>query len=134
MNQVSGEIVSIETHGHLSLVQVRSGQDRFSALVVDYADPVPYLKAGEPVNLLFKENELFLAKGFSGELSIQNRFPGTIRGITRGKLLSRVVLDYGSRQITSVITTRAVDQMSLEPGDEVIGMVKTNEMLLSPHD
>jgi len=85
-----------------------------------------------PVALLFKETEVSLAKNLSGLISMRNRMPCTVTGIDRGKLLTKVSLDFNGHAITSVITTRSSHALSLAVGESVEGLVKANEMTIIP--
>ena len=65
------------------------------------------------------------------EESIRNQLPGTIKSIVSDKVLSEVIVDTSIGEVTSVITTRSVEEMKLKTGDEVFALVKaTNVSLL----
>jgi molybdate transport system regulatory protein len=134
MNVLPGIIQEVRSEGHLSLVKIKVGDELFSSIVIDTAQTVPYLITGKAVDLLFKENEVVIAKSFSGQISMQNKFLCTIQSIEKGKLLSKLILNYYQYTITSLITTNAIEQLQCIVGDEVTAMVKTNEISLSPHD
>ncbi|MDE2430393.1 MAG: TOBE domain-containing protein, partial [Burkholderiales bacterium] len=90
----------------------------------------------QAVDLLFKETEVALAKNLSGMISLRNRMPGTIRHIEWGQVLTRVHLELRQNEalpvwtITSVITTRSAKKLQLAEGDQIEGLVKSNEMSL----
>jgi molybdate transport system regulatory protein len=134
MNVLPGLIQEIWTEGHLSLVRIKIENDLFSSIVIDTPQTASYLIVDTKVDMLFKENEVVIAQSFSGQISMQNRFVCTIRSIEKGKLLSKLVLNYRQHTIASLITTNATEQLECAVGDEVIAMVKTNEISLSPHD
>ena len=89
-----------------------------------------YLKQGETVTLLFKETEVSIGKGLSGLISLRNRFPAAIKKLEKSDLLSKVFLDYKSKEIVSIITTRSAQKLGLNAGDQVEWLVKTNEVSL----
>jgi molybdopterin-binding protein len=62
---------------------------------------------------------------------LRNRFPARVRHIEAGTLLSRVELDFRGLVLQAVITTRSVRELQLAPGEEVVGLVKTNEISLT---
>lgn len=130
MNKLNGKIVAIESNSHLSLVDVAVDGEVFSATLLETPQTAEYLKIGEEVTLLFKETEVSLAKNLTGMISLRNRFAVTVSSIERGDILSAVRLDYGSRQITSVITTRSLEWFQLSIGDTVEALVKANEIAL----
>jgi len=130
LNKLNGKIVAIESNSHLSLVDVAVDGEVFSATLLETPQTAEYLKIGEEVTLLFKETEVSLAKNLTGMISLRNRFAVTVSSIERGDILSAVRLDYGSRQITSVITTRSLEWFQLSIGDTVEALVKANEIAL----
>jgi molybdate transport system regulatory protein len=130
MNRLLGAIAAVAASDHVSLVDVAVGEDLFTAAVVETPVTAPYLEAGRPVWLLFKETEVSLAKQLSGDISLSNRIPATVRAVRHGGLLSEVQLDYRGQPLVSVITTRSAERLKLRPGDRVEGLVKSNEMML----
>lgn len=131
MNSLPGHIVAIDHDNHMSLVDVSVGDDIFTATLLETPATAPYLKVGQDVRLLFKETEVSLAKNLSGLISLRNRFKATVTAIERGAIMSAVRMDYRGHRLTSVITTRAVNRLQLMEGDEVEGLVKANEMVVS---
>lgn len=134
MNNIPGIIHSIQSESHLSLIRIKAYEDMFTSIVVDTPATAPYLITASDVNMLFKENEVAIAKAFSGQISMQNRFVCVIKKMEKGKLLCKVLMNYNGYNIISVITSNAATQMDLTVGDTVIALVKTNEISLSPHD
>jgi molybdate transport system regulatory protein len=134
VNKLAGVITAVTSSDHLSLVDVAVGEHLFAAIVVETPAAVPYLEAGRPVWLLFKETEVSLARNLAGAISLSNRIPARVRAIRPGRLLSEVELDYAGQRVVSVITTRSVERLGLQPGDAVEGFVKANEMILMEAD
>lgn len=130
MNRLRGRIAGIETSGHVSLVDISVSGNTFSAILLETPDNSPYLAAGNEVTVLFKETEVSLAKGLSGRLSLRNRIPARVKDIRRGAILSEVRLDCAGEAVTSIVTTRAVDRLELNAGDEVEALIKANEVSL----
>ena len=64
------------------------------------------------------------------EQSIRNQLPGTIKSIVSDKVLSEVVVETNVGEVTSVITTRSVEEMKLKTGDEVFALVKATNVSL----
>jgi molybdate transport system regulatory protein len=131
MNSIPGQIKSIQTSGELSLVTIDNGGIELTAIVIDTPESAPYLKAGTSVNMLFKETEVILSTENIANISLQNRFSGSIRDIHQGELLSKVTIDIPSGSVTSVITTVALNELKLSEGHDVTCMIKTNEIMLS---
>jgi len=130
MNQLHAVIKSIETEDHISLVMVEAAGITFSTLVIDTPVTAAYLREGTGVIMVFKETAMSIAKNVTGELSIRNRFPATVTEIKSGKVLTAVALNYKGNNLTAVITTRAANNLAIAAGDEVEGLVKTNDISL----
>ena len=132
MNSFKGEITKIEQEESLALVSIVVGEVSFTTIVIDSPETAPYLKIGHPVQVLFKETEVLIGKDLKpGSISLQNKITCTIRKIEAGKLLSKLGLESALGGLVSIITTHAVEQLKLQPGDVVTAMVKTNEIMLA---
>lgn len=131
MNSFKGEIIEIKTSGSLSLVYVNVKNIKISCIVIDTPKTAPYLIIGTKIAVVFKETEVIIGKGNQHEISMQNKFTGTILSVMSKDLLSKIVIDTTIGKITSIITTNAVNQLNLTEGVDVTAMVKTNEILLA---
>jgi molybdate transport system regulatory protein len=132
MNQIKGTITAIDTAGDMSLVTIAAGDESFSSLVLDTPATASYLQVGKEIVMVFKETEMAIGKGLTGGLSLRNRFPGTVQEINSGSILSSVLMDFQGQVLEAVITTRSVAELRLAAGDRVVGLVKTNEISLTP--
>lgn len=131
MNQLPGVLMSVQTDGGVLLAEVEAVGRRFTALLLQAPDlPLPW-QPGAAVNLSFKETEVALARGLSGDISLRNRQPATVLAVTPGRLLSAVALDFAGQPLTAVITTGSAERLGLAPGVEVEWLVKANEMTLT---
>ncbi|MBP2651371.1 MAG: potA 1 [Firmicutes bacterium] len=63
-------------------------------------------------------------------ISGRNQFPATVKHIVRDLVMSKVVMEDKDREYISVITTDAVDDLELKPGDQVTALVKATEMMV----
>ena len=63
-------------------------------------------------------------------VSIRNRIEGTVTGIIRGNVLTEVDAETLAGFVASVITTRAVDELSLKVGDRVHLLVEATSVTL----
>ena len=102
-----------------------------SAIVIDTPETAPYLKIGNFITVVFKETEVIIGKWNTYEISLRNKFEGTIDFIESGELLSKLTISTLVGKIKSIITTNAVKQLNLEIGTEVTAMIKTNEIMIS---
>ena len=130
MNILSGHIAAIEAHGSVAIVDVSVAAHRFTATLLGSPEHLASWKIGQSVQLLFKESEVALAKNLSGQISLRNRLPGTIVAIEVGQVLTRAIIDMNGLMISSVITSRSARGLQLAIGDQVEGLVKSNEMSL----
>ena len=131
MNILRGKIDAIKVNGSLSLVRILVGETLLSAIVTDTPASAPYLEIGKTISVIFKETEVFVGKGTEHQISLQNKLVGHITSISKGDLLSKLVMATKAGTVTSIITTNAVNQLQLETGQPVTAMVKTSEMMLS---
>jgi molybdate transport system regulatory protein len=132
MNSLIGEIIGIKSDEHFSIVEMSVEGNIFKSIIIETPDTVPFLKTGNRINIMFKESEVSIAKDLKGRISLQNKIPCTIQEIDKGRLLSKVIVDFNKKKIVSVITTGAVEQLELKVSDNVVALVKTNEVILAP--
>ena len=59
--------------------------------------------------------------------SIRNQLAGTVQAITKGPVVSEVIVETAAGTIASVVTTRSVRDLKLKRGDKVAVMVKATE-------
>lgn len=133
MNILKGEISQIQSHESLSLVKIKVGKYNFTTIVIETSETAEYLRIGSEINVLFKETEVLICRKPCPKISLQNRMDCSIEDIDQGKLLSHLTLKTEAGSIRSIITSNAVRQLGLKRNDEVIAMVKTNEIMLQ-HD
>lgn len=130
MNKLPGIVAKIQQSGAILLVDVEVSGHGFSALLIESASQPDWLQVGNNVDLVFKETEVSLAKNLQGQISMRNRMKCSVQAVERGDLLSKIKLGFSGFSITSAITTRSVDSLKLELGDEVEALVKANEVSL----
>jgi molybdate transport system regulatory protein len=130
MNKLPGKITQIQQSGAILLIDIDVDGHAFSALLIESASPPGWLRRGHEIDVVFKETEVSLAKNLAGTISMRNRMKCTVHHIERGELLSKVGLKFNKFDLSSAITTRSVDALKLETGDEVEALVKANEVSL----
>jgi molybdopterin-binding protein len=64
------------------------------------------------------------------QLSARNQLAGTIVSINRGEAIANVELDVAGQRIVASITVEAVEQLGLEPGREVIAVIKASDVMV----
>lgn len=130
MNNLSSIITAIQQSGSILLVDAEVDGQGFSALLIESVNLPEWLEVGKAVDLVFKETEVSLAKELQGKISMRNRMKCLVLKIDKGELLSMVTLQFKNFTIVSAITTRSVNSLHLEIGDEVDALVKSNEVSL----
>ena len=131
MNILKGTIEKLTISGSLTLIGIKVDTIDMSAIVIDTPKTAPYLKIGNTITVVFKETEVIIGKGNTDEISLRNKFKGTIEVLESKELLSKLTIKTNVGKISSIITTNAVKQLKLELGTTVTAMVKTNEILIS---
>ncbi|MBL7904768.1 MAG: TOBE domain-containing protein [Bacteroidales bacterium] len=65
------------------------------------------------------------------KISARNQLRGTITAIKPGLVTAKVTIDIGGgNSISAVITTDSVEEMDLKPGDEVVAIIKSTEVMI----
>ena len=64
------------------------------------------------------------------QLSARNQLPGTLVSINRGDAIANVELDVAGQRLVASITVEAVDQLGLEPGREVVAVIKASDVMV----
>jgi molybdopterin-binding protein len=56
--------------------------------------------------------------------------PGTITEIVKGEVAAQVELRVGDNHLVALVTRESVDELGLEPGQEVVALVKATDVML----
>jgi molybdopterin-binding protein len=64
------------------------------------------------------------------KLSARNQLAGTVVGINRGEAIANVELDVAGQRLVASITVEAVDQLGLQPGVEVLAVIKASDVMV----
>jgi molybdopterin-binding protein len=62
--------------------------------------------------------------------SARNRFPGVVTRIERDAIVGLVEIQAGPHRVVSLMTAEAVDELGLEVGSEVVGVVKATNVVV----
>ncbi|WET03009.1 TOBE domain-containing protein [Flavobacterium sp. YJ01] len=134
MNILKGNISEIQSFEGISLVKVKSHDFIFSSIVLDTPDSADYLKESQAVKIIFKETEVIISKDLNLQISVQNQIPCIVKSVKKGIILSQINLLADQQNIQSIITSNACEQLNLKENDNVIALIKTNEVSLSADD
>lgn len=64
-------------------------------------------------------------------INVRNQFRGRIKEIVLGPVVSEVDVETPVGIVTSVITTRSVNELNLQVGSEVLALIKATEVSLA---
>jgi molybdopterin-binding protein len=64
-------------------------------------------------------------------INVRNQFKGKIKEIIRGDVVSEIDVQTPWGIVTSVITTRSVDDLNLQIGSDVVALVKSTEVSIA---
>lgn len=87
---------------------------------------------------LFARSKLEAMVGVTGQheaagvltLSARNQLRGTIVALTSDGLMTEVRLGIGGQELTAVITRSSAERLRLAPGDEVVAVIKSTEVMI----
>ena len=132
MNVFSGHISNIKVHKSLSIVSVQIQDEvELKTIVVETPETAAYLHIGTAVKVLFKETEVIIAEKDYRPISIQNIIKGVVKKIEKGVLLSKVILTTAIGDMEAILVSEAIDELMLTEHQEVLAMVKVNEIMIS---
>ncbi|QDF97742.1 transporter [Azoarcus sp. DD4] len=64
-------------------------------------------------------------------INVRNQFRGKVKEIINGPVVSEIDVETPHGIVTSVITTRSVQELQLKVGSEVIALVKSTEVSIA---
>jgi molybdopterin-binding protein len=64
-------------------------------------------------------------------INVRNQFKGQVKEILRGDVVSEVDVQTPWGVVTSIITTRSVDELQLKVGSDVVALVKSTEVSIA---
>ena len=65
------------------------------------------------------------------KLSARNKLSGTVAAINRGEAIANVELDVAGQRLVASVTVEAVDELGLEPGAEVLAVIKASDVIIA---
>jgi molybdopterin-binding protein len=64
-------------------------------------------------------------------INVRNQFRGRIKEIIIGSVVSEVDIETALGLVTSVVTTRSINELGLQVGTEVLALVKSTEVSIA---
>lgn len=127
MNKIKVKVLNYYTQDGIALLDLSYHWDLFTVLLINEKENSPFVSLGEELFILFKETEVALSKKRL-EQSIRNNLNTHVLSVERGDILSRINLDYRGNLIQSLITTRALEDMEIQEGDNLFALIKANDI------
>lgn len=126
MNYLVAEVSGIQNVENLHIVEFKIETDFLYMISLE----VPNIKKGLMVRLSIKPMNIAIAKRFSGSISFSNKLFATIKEIKKGELLSSVKFDFKGKELESIVTNRATENMHLKVNDTVVLFVKASDIFV----
>jgi molybdopterin-binding protein len=68
-------------------------------------------------------------------ISARNQFPGTVRSVRHGAVMSEVVIDIGGgMEIVSLISVSSAKRLRLKKGSPAVAIIKATEVIVSTEE
>ena len=67
-------------------------------------------------------------------LSTRNRLPGTITEVVKGEAAARVSMQVGDNHMVALITRESTEELGLQPGKQVMALVKATDVMVMTDD
>ena len=68
------------------------------------------------------------------KMSTRNRLPGTVTEVVKGEAAARVSMQVGDNHMVALITRESADELGLEPGMQVMALVKATDVMVMTDD
>ena len=64
------------------------------------------------------------------KLSARNQLAGTVVSINQGEAIANVELNVAGQRLVASITVEAVQELGLEPGTEIVAVIKASDVMI----
>lgn len=128
IKKLLANVTRVQSLNNLNVVSFSAQNQILNMVSLELSEKV---KTGTRVLLNIKPTSVAIAKNFVGELSYSNQIESKIVSIDNGELLSSIVLSIGEVHIEAIITLASSQRMNLKIGDEVISLIKANEIAIT---
>lgn len=127
MNKFAVTVSHIDSVDTLNIITFMWGNITIKMVSLDVEEE---LNIGDHVVLGVNFTSVAIAKGSSTQLSYINQINASISSVEKGKLLSVVTINCHENNINSLLVTDSVERMDLQTGDEIIMIIKANDIFL----
>lgn len=89
------------------------------------------LQPGDTVTAFFKASHVMLSTNFLNGISARNQLKGTIEKVTEGVVNMEITVTMeGDEHIVSTITHEAAKELGLLPGQTIVAVVKSTDIMI----
>ena len=68
------------------------------------------------------------------KISARNQLAGTVVEINKGEAIANVQLDVAGQRLVASITVEAVEDLGLQPGTEILAVIKASDVMVATRD
>lgn len=132
-NQIDAEVAGVSRDGVSALLRLRTAQgtEMYAAVTGEAADALA-LRDGDRVIAFFKASHVLVATGWALPISARNRLEGVIETVNHGVVSSEVRIRLcGGDRLSATVTEDAASNLALEPGMNVVAIVKASDVMLA---
>jgi len=125
MSKINAKITEIQSVDSLNIVSFDFFGTYIKMMSLDLNDE---MQVGREVILNVKPFHITIVKDFYGDISYSNRLDAVVKSCENGELLSSVKLSVNGVILESIITKELALEMELKEGDNVLVMIKANDL------
>ena len=131
-NKFMATVTDIEkgvVSAHVSLFT--NGRVKLSSVITLASANDMALKVGDTVTAFFKASHVMLSTNYLNGISARNQLEGTIENVIKGMVNMEItVMMEGGERIVSTITHEAAKELGLLPGQKVVAIVKSTDIMM----
>jgi molybdopterin-binding protein len=65
------------------------------------------------------------------KISARNQLAGKVVAINKGQAIANIEIDVAGQRLVASITVEAVDELGLQPGGDVIAVIKASDVIVA---
>ena len=125
MSIINASITEIQSVDSLNIVSFDFFGTTLKMMSLDLSEA---MQVGREVRLNVKPFHITVVKDFYGDISYSNRLDAVVKSCENGELLSSIKLSVNGVILESIITKELALEMKLKAGDNVLVMIKANDL------
>ena len=130
-NQFAGTVTKVAEGAVNGIVTIDVNGTPVSATISMSAIRELGLEPGKKACAVIKATEVMVGRGEHLTLSARNQFPGRVESVEKGAVNSIVrIRALGGNVISATISTNAVEELALKPGEEALAVIKATSVMV----